>query len=283
MPHPKVLAIHDLSGFGNTSLMAIIPIMNRMGIEVTTMPSALLSANTDYPDYILQDNSELLKKSLTHWKELQLSFDAVYTGFLGSPAQVYLLLENLPSLLKKEGIVLVDPVLADEGKLYSCYTWEMVEAMRSLVSISHIITPNWTEAIFLSGYKNGKDLKTIQVYECCKKLAALGPQNIVITSAPDSQGNFFSVAFFAAENNFFREFECNYAPVIFPGAGDCFSALLLAGILNGCDIVQSIEGTIAFLEEAITISIPVVQDRKTGIDLISALKKDPHLFYSQKE
>ena len=101
MPHPKVLAIHDLSGFGNTSLMAIIPIMNRMGIEVTAMPGALLSANTDYPDYILQDNTDLLKKSLMHWKKLQLRFDAIYTGFLGSPEQSYLLLENLPFFRKK--------------------------------------------------------------------------------------------------------------------------------------------------------------------------------------
>ena len=283
MPHPKVLAIHDLSGFGNTSLMAIIPIMNRMGIEVTAMPGALLSANTDYPDYILQDNTDLLKKTLMHWKKLQLRFDAIYTGFLGSPEQAYLLLENLPFFMKKETVVLVDPVLADEGKLYSCYTWEMVEAMHSLISISNIITPNWTEAIFLSSYPNRQEIKTGQVQECCAQLAALSPEHIVITSAPNSQGKFSSVAYFAAEYDFFREFECNYAPVVFPGAGDCFSAMLLAGILNGFDLVQSIKGTIAFMQKAIEISIPVVQDRKTGIDLVSALKKDPRFFFSHKE
>jgi len=283
MPHPKVLAIHDLSGFGNTSLMAIIPIMNRMGIEVTAMPGALLSANTDYPDYILQDNTDLLKKSLMHWKKLQLRFFAIYTGFLGSPEQSYLLLENLPFFRKKETVVLVDPVLADEGKLYSCYTWEMVEAMQSLISLSDIITPNWTEAIFLTGCKTIPELRTGQVQECCAQLAALNPKHIVITSAPNSQREFSSVAYFAAENNFFQEFECNYAPVVFPGAGDCFSAMLLAGILNGFDLVQSIKGTIAFMQKAIEISIPVVQDRKTGIDLVSALKKDPRLFFSPQK
>ncbi|MEN6444657.1 MAG: pyridoxamine kinase [Candidatus Cloacimonas sp.] len=280
MPNPKVLAINDLSGFGTTSLLAVIPIMNRMGIEVVTMPSALLSANTDFPDYVLQDNSVLLKKSLQHWQKLQLTFDAIYTGFLGSPLQVSVLLENLLPLKNDKTLVLVDPVLADAGKLYSCYTWEMVEAMRSLISISDIITPNWTEAIFLTDFHYGQNSNGNQVQECCEKLAALGPRYVVITSAPNAKGEFSSVALFDARLGFFQEFACQYAPVVFPGAGDCFSAMLLAGLLNGYDLVTSIQGTLSFLQQAIEKSITTVVDRKTGIDLISALKTDPQLFFS---
>ncbi|HQB50253.1 MAG: pyridoxamine kinase [Candidatus Cloacimonetes bacterium] len=282
MPNPNVLAIHDLSGFGHTSLMAVIPIMYRMGIEVATMPSALLSANTDHPGYIIQDNSDLLEKSFQHWKELKLSFDAIYTGFLGSPKQVALLLDYLPKLKKNETITLVDPVLADEGKLYSCYTWEMVEAMRSLLAISNLITPNWTEFAFLSGYQTWEAIKPEQTKERCRKLAAWGPRYIVVTSAPNSKGEFSSIVFYDADNDYYQELDCLYAPVNFPGSGDCFSAMLLAGIINGYSIINSIKGAIAFMHKAIEISIPTVVNRITGINLAAALKNDPFLFFSDK-
>ncbi|MDD4309549.1 MAG: bifunctional hydroxymethylpyrimidine kinase/phosphomethylpyrimidine kinase [Candidatus Cloacimonetes bacterium] len=146
---PDTLAVHDLSGFGHTSLMVVIPILTRMGVEITALPTSLLSTNTEFPQYVMQDNTLLMEAILKHWKSLSLRFDAVYTGFLGSTDQVELLIKNIPVLKTPNSIVLVDPVLADWGKLYGCYDLRMVEAMRKLVCEADIITPNLTEAAFL--------------------------------------------------------------------------------------------------------------------------------------
>ncbi len=269
----RILAAHDLSGFGHTSLLAAIPLMYRMGIETAVLPTALLSANTDHPGYRGLDTTKFMEQTLQHWQEMELRFDAVYTGFLGCEQQATLLKEHIPKLKKPLTPVLIDPVLGDNGKLYACYNHTMIEAMRSLIELSNIITPNYTEAAFLLGETlaaTKPDLRTQ-----CKKLSLLGPKQVIITSAPGSDGTHSVVACYNYATDYYAEFNCCYLPVDYPGAGDCFAAMFLAATLQGHSMEIAVKGTIAFLHAAFSQSQTLVADRRSGIALAEALKTDP--------
>jgi len=272
---PRVLAIHDLSGFGHTSLLEVIPVLYRMGLEAAVLPSALLSANTDHEGYRLLDTRDFISQTLTHWGQMGLHFDAVFSGFLGSAEQVAILKQAIPGLQKAHAPVLVDPVLGDDGKLYSCYHQDMVIAMRELIGISSIITPNFTEAALLLDKSFPQPGEAIDLKAWGKDLSQMGPETVVITSAPGAAEGETKVYCYHRPSDEGREFSCRYVPVVYPGTGDCFAALLLGGIMNGFSIWQSVHGAVSYLSAAIAASIPLVADRRTGIALARVLVSDP--------
>jgi len=279
MKPKRILAVHDLSGFGHTSLLAAIPIMYRMGIETAVLPTVLLSANTDYPDYCSLDTTGFMEETLKHWRWLELKFDAVYTGFLGSEEQVDLLKVHLPHLLKAQSPILVDPVLGDKGELYGCYLSSMIDAMRSLVAISNIITPNWTEANFLLGESYLDTYPEGNLRGKCEKLSTLGAAKVIITSAPGKDGANSLVACYDRDQASYQEIQCSYLPVDFPGAGDCFASLFLAALLSGYPYSTAVAGSIRFMHSSFAQSQSTVQDRRSGISLAAALTADPKIWF----
>lgn len=280
-PSPRILAIHDLSGFGHTSLLAVIPIMYRMGIEVAALPSALLSTNTDYPDYHMQDNTHLMAEHLEHWSAMKQSFDAIYTGFLGSPEQVDLLLGHLEGFKKANTLVLVDPVMGDAGKLYSCYNLSMVKAMRDLLAISDIITPNYSEAALLLDCNFRENPGEDELHNRCRQLAALGPRHVVITSVPISPDTQIWIALYDKTTDAMRLLSCPKIRVNFPGTGDCFASLLLGGVLNGYTVEASVRGAMDYLCFAIEQSVNLVAETRDGIALATALATNPLGYFSK--
>lgn len=298
-PPQRILAIHDLSGFGHTSLLAAIPILYRMGIEVAALPTALLSTNTEHKDFRMFDTTALMEAHLAHWQGLKQKYDAIYSGFLGNPKQVELLLQNLARLKKPEALFLLDPVLADNGRLYSCYTWEMVAAMRKLLPVSDIITPNLSEAAFLLGNSYPESSAEVDIISWCRQLSDYGPRYVVITSAPDfaapsstlgsikphnpkqSQGvrQFQGIAYYDRDTQNKQYMDCNYLPISYPGTGDCFSSLLLGGVLNGLSVLRSALGAAKFLHWAIELSMGIVADTRDGIALATALARNPLDFF----
>lgn len=275
----RLLAIHDLSGFGHTSLLSVIPILYRMGMEVAVLPSMLLSANTDYPDYRYLDTTVFMQQTLEHWRELGLGFDAVHSGFLGAPEQAGILREAIPQLRKPLAPVLVDPVLGDDGKLYGCYDDKMVSAMRSLIAVSNIITPNLTEAALLLERPYPQDDELVDLKAWGKALSELGPEMVVITSVPGDAPDATRVYCYSRKNDKDRVYNCRYQPIEYPGAGDCFAALLIGGIMNGHSIWKAVEATIGYLSDAIAASMPLVSDRRTGIALARVLSTNPLDYY----
>ncbi|MDY0151814.1 MAG: pyridoxamine kinase [Candidatus Cloacimonas sp.] len=278
----RVLAIHDLSGFGHTSLLTVIPILYRMGIEVAALPTALLSTNTDYPNYHMQDNYLQMKAHLEHWAAMNMRFDALYSGFLGSPKQIAMLLNYLPEMKKPQAPILVDPVMADAGKLYSCYDAEMVVAMRSLVGIADIITPNFTEAALLLGYPYPENPAEVNLQDWCFELAKLGPRHVVITSAPLQPDTSAFVVYYERESKLFESFSCSRIPVSYPGTGDCFASLVLGGLLNGFSEAESVAGAVDYLHYAIKLSLPLVSEPRDGIALAAALATQPLTYYFKR-
>lgn len=275
----RVLAIHDLSGFGHTSLMAVLPILYRMGLEAAVLPSVLLTANTDFANYRELDTTNFMLQSLEHWRELGLSFDAVFSGFLGNPQQALMLMDAIPGIKTTGAPVLVDPVLGDDGKLYACYDDKMVQAMRQLLAVSDIITPNLTEAALLLDLPYPHREEAIDLHNWGKALSEMGPTQVVITSVPGSNPHESQVYCYAKASAEGHRFSCRYLPIVYPGAGDCFSSLVLGGIMNGYGIGEAVEATVSYLSDAIATSMPLVKDRRTGIALARVLAINPLDYY----
>lgn len=270
--HPQILAIHDLSGFGHTSLMAVIPLVYAHGIELCVLPSSLLSSNTCYDDFRLLDTGDFMKECFVHYKELGLTFPAIYSGFLGGPEQVSTLLDNMEGFLAEDGIILIDPVMADEGELYSCYDISMVHAMRRLVAIAHIITPNFTEACFLADMPVVDNVDKGFAGELCDKLHDLGAKEVIVTSAPRENDD--NLIIYSAKKGSNPVLIPNpQLPIFFTGAGDMFSTLTLIYAMNNLPRLEGIKKAANFIYETIKYSTEKGRDGRSGVILQDFLKK----------
>ncbi|MFO7659989.1 MAG: pyridoxamine kinase [Candidatus Cloacimonadaceae bacterium] len=274
----RVLAIHDLSGHSHTSLMAIIPILNYYGIGVTALPTAILSSNTEQNGFQLVEMTSHLNGFLQQWKQLKLSFDAIYSGFLCSPEQVEIVLEAMQKFKKNKTLILVDPVMADDGKLYACFRKSIIASMKKLITHADIITPNLTEAAFLLGEKYQNQVPAWLAKQWCKRLSDLGPRQVIITNVPvfENPDRTSVICYDKDTDSFYRAF-CNYLPVIYPGSGDIFACVLLALLLKGVELSRAINKTVCFVSRAMQLTMEQNSPAREGIRLEQALKLLPRV------
>ena len=168
----KVAAIHDLSGYGRASLTTIIPILSNMKVQVCPVPTAILSTHTGgFEGYSFIDLTDYMQEHIAHWKRLDLDFDCIYSGFLGSPKQIEIVADFIDYFGKKSKFIVVDPVMGDNGKLYSTMDNEMVVGMRNLIKKADIITPNFTEVMYLLGKEYDKNIDIENVEDIYWKLS----------------------------------------------------------------------------------------------------------------
>ena len=267
----RILAIHDLSGWGHTSLLACIPIMYSRGLQVAVLPSCILSTNTDYPGYRLLDLSSQMQDSIAHWKELNVSFDAIYSGFLSGPKQCQMIQEAIRAFAAVGAPVLIDPVMADAGKLYSCYDYRMVEAMRSLLPFADIITPNLSEAALLLGEAYDPGISPEQAYDYCHRLQKLGAKAVLITSACRPQDGWTATLGLDSTGTRIYQ-ESHYLPSDCPGAGDVFASVLLASYLEGKALAVCVEEAADFVYRGIRLSLQEGGDPASGMPLELLIK-----------
>lgn len=277
-PSKRVLAAHDLSGFGHTSLIAAIAILYRLGIRVAALPTALLSANTDHPNFTFLPFDEGMKSFIHHWHELQLRFDAIYSGFLGGPDQVDILIHAIDSLASEDTFILVDPVLGDHQELYSCYDDSMIFAMRRLVKKAQLITPNVSEAAFLLG-ESSLDDPSLDWPEIAKQLCQLGPRKVAISSIPCPDKNQRLCGMYDSEQDRWQSIAYGLKSGIHPGSGDCFASFLLAGILNGHDLFASGCAAVKIIDTALEMDIPKQWSWREGLQLERLLQLELTDYY----
>ena len=169
MAIPKVAAIHDLSGLGKCSLTAAIPILAVCGVQAVPMPTAVLSNQTAFESYTGADLSIYMPMIAEEWKKRRAEFQGIFTGYLSSEQEVKWVEGFIDEFRKEDTLILVDPVLGDEGKFYRGFGDEMCCAMRNLCKKADVITPNLTEALFLLGkdaalVEQGEPLEIVEQY-----------------------------------------------------------------------------------------------------------------------
>lgn len=249
----KILTIQDISCYGNCSITVALPILARYGIETAILPSAILSTHTaGFKDFTFLDLTDEMPKIIDHWKKEGIEFDAIYTGYIGNPKQFGIILDAKAKLLKEGGLFIVDPAMADHGKLYPGFDEETIIGMRELVSVADYIIPNITEACFLTR----NDFEEIQDDNYINGLLAdlyqLGAKNIILTSVSDDEDSIGVVAYdgFTKTTIMKQKEERNYH-----GTGDIFSSLVIANILNDMPIRENLDKATDFIINAIDITL----------------------------
>lgn len=274
-PIKKVAAINDLSGFGRAALTTIIPILSTMGIQVCPFPTAILSTHTGgFKGYSFVDLTDSMGAYMEHWKSEEIEFDCIYTGFLGSAIQVDIILDFIKDFKNDSNIVVVDPVMGDNGKLYSSMDNNMISKMRDLVKKADIITPNLTEALYLLGDEQKSTIDEEQVKGILVELANMGPNIVVITSVKDeiSPETIMVMAYSKIDNKFYKV-TSERLPIEFPGTGDTFTSVLIGKILNGADLHSAIEESVRFVYMGIKESLGFSYPTREGILLEKVLKE----------
>lgn len=223
----KVAAIHDLSGMGRVSLTVVIPILSSMGVQVCPLPTAILSNHTQYPDFTFLDLTDEMPRIIAEWKRLEVEFDAIYTGYLGSPRQIQIVSDFIRDFRRKDSLTVIDPVLGDNGKLYSNFNESMVVEMQHLVTHADVITPNLTELFYLLDrpYKESNTDQELKEYLRC--LSDKGPEVVIITSVPVlDEPHKTSVYAYNRTGNRYWKITCPYLPAHYPGTGDTFTSVI---------------------------------------------------------
>jgi len=247
---PRVAAAHDMSGLGRCSLTVILPVLSVMGVQCCPLQTAYLSADTAFPassEAAFLDMSGEMAKTLRHWKELQVEFDAIYSGFLGSKAQIEILYKFISAFRRKDNLVLVDPVLGDHGKLYRTFDNEMCRRMGSLASAADLITPNLTEAALLLGepYENAP-VNGNGIEDWLSRLSQKGRRSVIITGVRLNPGQ-VGAACFDRETG-----KCDFSmaeevPGEFSGTGDLFAAVSLGALMRGKCLGDAMDLAVRFV------------------------------------
>ncbi|WP_293960428.1 pyridoxamine kinase [uncultured Fusobacterium sp.] len=266
----KVAAIHDLSGFGRSSLTSIIPILSSMKVQVCPVPTAVLSSHTGgFEGYSFLDLTDYMEQHIAHWKSLNLEFDCIYSGFLGSPKQMKIVADFIDFFGHKNNLTVVDPVLGDNGKLYGTMNNEMVEEMKKLISKADIITPNFTEVTFLLNKPYKKEISESEVKEWLIELANMGPKIVIATSVPDENSHKAdrktNVIAYDKENDVFWKVSCKYIPASYPGTGDAYTSVVIGSLLQGDSLPIAIERGVQFITQCILASYGFKYPNREGV------------------
>ncbi len=272
-PVKKVAAIHDLSGVGRAALNSIIPILSTRGIQVCPFPTAILSSETAfYDEFTFVDLTDTMVDYMDHWKKLDLGFDCIYTGFLGSGKQVDIILDFIQHFKRKDNIVVVDPVMGDGGKLYPTISKDISEKMKDLIRGADIITPNWTEALSLLEREYKEKVDEEEVKEILLDLASQGPEIVVITSVPRKfEDKILSVYAYEKSSERFWLLETEYLPIDFPGTGDSFTSIIISSLLNGDSLPIALDKAVQLMTLAIKESMGYEYYKGEGVLLEKVL------------
>lgn len=248
----KIAVVNDFSGFGRCSIAVALPIISVMRIQCCPLPTAIFSDHTGFESYFFDDYTDKMEPYMTEWKKLDLQFDGICTGFLGSVKQIELVEKFLRKFTGEKTIVLVDPVMGDYGKPYATYTMEMCRKMRQLVQYADILTPNLTEACILTDTPYKEKWRVAEITAMAEKLSAMGPEKIVVTGIP--QGDFVANLCYEKGNEV-KVRRTHRVGTSRSGTGDIFAAILAADAVNGVPFGDSVKRASGFIKRSIITSI----------------------------
>ena len=255
----KIALINDLSGFGKCSLTAAIPVISVLGIQACPLPTAILSAQTGFSSYYCDDYTDRMNFFTDEWKKMQETFDGIYSGYLGSAAQMHNVLYFLEKFQTKDTLYLADPVMGDNGRRIRIFTDELLDSMKELTRHAGVITPNLTELCLLAGVDYdaltshaSKDGYLSYIEETARSLLprAYTSQTIVITGIVrrQPQQSFVGNLAVTPERHYL---ETPFMGESYSGTGDLFASVIMGSLVNGLSVDAAMEKAVRFLSPAI--------------------------------
>ena len=283
----RVLTVQDISCVGKCSLTVAIPVISAMGIEVCPLPTAILSNHTAFSSFSFLDLTDKILEIINEWKKQGFHFDAIYTGYLGSIKQIDLVHKILDEFAQNDTLVVIDPCMADNGKLYTGFSQDFVKQMAKLCGRANVILPNMTEACFLVNQDYDIFTHTNEsITKVMAKLLSLGAEQVILKGVEFSKEKIgvaycsqklFDNNFSTNENNmedmniyFHHRYDEN-----FHGTGDIFASAVTGALVLKKDIKDAVKIACDFVQESIECTLLNPNYNWYGVDFESALRNLP--------
>ncbi|WP_418452091.1 PfkB family carbohydrate kinase [Candidatus Ventrimonas sp.] len=265
----RIVLFNDLPGYGKVALAAMVPLFSRMGHFPYQVPTAVVSNTLDFGKFRIQDMTDYMRDTIKVWDELGFDPDCICTGFVLSEEQVELIGDYIRSRKPRMDeiqnvdngrLVMVDPIMADGGKLYNGIGMERVAAMRKLVSYSDVMVPNMTEAGFLTGICPGRErASAAELRELVDGLHKLSGKSVVITSVQDSETDEHLVCGYDHKSGQYFRVPFIFLPVRVAGSGDIFSTVMTGKLLDGESLEEAVR-------EAVRVLTVLIRDNQSHLD-----------------
>ena len=274
----KILTIQDISCFGKCSLTVALPLLSSMGIETVILPTAVLSTHTLFKGFTCKDLSDQLKPITDHWKQEGITFDAIYTGYLGTEEEIDTVIGIIENFRNENTLVFVDPAMGDNGKLYPAFNEQYAKKNADLCAVADITDPNITEASFLTGLPYKETYSEDYVKEMLAALAAIGTKTPILTGVSLGEGKTGAMGFDTEKNEFFH-YQNDKVPAAYHGTGDIFSSVLAGAFVIGVDRTKALKIAADYTAHTIAETLKNPENPWYGVDFEATI---PELVESLK-
>ena len=266
----RIITIQDISCVGRCSLTVALPIISAAGVETCILPTAVLSTHTAFPEFTFRDLTDEIQPISDTLAHLGIDFDAIYTGYLGSPEQLALVADLIDRFRKPGAEIFIDPVLGDNGSLYKGFTQDFADRMTRLCAKADLILPNMTEAAFMLHEDYREDYDEDYVRGLLVRLTSLGARRAALTGI-GFRNDEIGFYMYDAESG---EFSCYFnekLPMRCHGTGDIFASAALGGRMRGLGYTDSLALATDYTLECIRNTIADPSHRSYGVNFEQAL------------
>ena len=267
----RIVTVQDISCVGKCSLTVALPVISACGVETAVIPTAVLSAHTAFPQFTFRDLTDEIAPIMESLQKNGVGFDAIYTGYLGSERQIALMERFFEDFGTEENLIFVDPVMADNGRMYTGFSPDFADSMARLCAKADIIIPNLSEACFMlhreflsDGYTED-DIKAV-----LRELTDLGAKTAVLTGVSFTPGEIGVAAYDSRTKEYFTYFT-EKIPQSFHGTGDVFSSACLGALMRGLTLRNALKTAANFTVAAIRETMKNPAHNWYGVDFEAAL------------
>ena len=262
----RIVTIQDISCIGKCSLTVALPIISAMGVETAILPTAVLSTHTMFRNFTCKDLTDQFLPIEEHWAKENFHFDAIYTGYLGSFEQISLVSGFFDRFRSEDTVVVVDPVMADNGKLYPAFDEAYAKENTKLCSKADIILPNLTEASFMTGLPYKTEYDRAYIMEMLRALAALGPKYAVLTGVSFTPGKVGVMGLDSKTGETF-EYYTDHVPTSYHGTGDIFASTVVGAITRGLPVADAFRIACDYTKETVAYTYGIFgHEDRYGVD-----------------
>ncbi|MBQ8525721.1 MAG: pyridoxamine kinase [Clostridia bacterium] len=257
-----VAAINDLSGSSRCSLTVAMPVIAAMGMQCCVLPTAILSNHTGYDNYFFEDYTDNMQKFADNWQKQKLHFDCIYSGFLGSDKQIEIVERFISDFRSDDTKIVIDPVMGDNGRIYTTYTEKMCSKMKQLASHADVITPNITEACTLADMDYpGEFIDEVFADTLAEKISSMGARAVIITGIKNGD----SISNYVYSGGRGQMYTSLITPKYYTGTGDLFSSVLCGLVTKDRDVFEAVEFTTRYVHKVTEYSLAMNMHENEGV------------------
>ena len=266
----RILTIQDISCFGKCSLTVALPLLSSMGVETVILPTAVLSTHTLFKGFTCKDLSDQLTPITEHWKKEGITFDAIYTGYLGTEEEIDTVIDIIGKFRNENTLVFIDPAMGDNGKLYPAFNEHYAKKNADLCAVADIAVPNITEASYLTGLPYRETYPEEYVKNLLQALAALGTKTPILTGVSLSEGKTGAMGYDTEKKEYFV-YQNDRVPAAYHGTGDIFSSVLAGAFVLGLERTDALKIAADYTALTIAETLKNPENPWYGVDFESTI------------